>query len=108
MTVRNTPDHDTRLCPARALLGRDLRDFLPVSKKKLMGEMWADLSENREMDLARRGQRALGEWQKKTKELCPLKVGDFVMIQNQSGNHPTIWDKRGTVVEDKGFDHGQG
>ena len=33
-----------------------------------------------------------------------MKVGDTVMLQNQSGNHPLCWDKRGTVMKCKGFD----
>ena len=26
------------------------------------------------------------------------------MVQNQSGNHPLRWDKRGTVMKCEGFD----
>jgi hypothetical protein len=42
--------------------------------------------------------------------LAPLKVGDTVMVQNQSGNQPPpplsplLGDKRGTVIKCKGFD----
>ena len=36
-----------------------------------------------------------------------MKVGDTVMLQNQSGNHPLCWDKRGTVMKCKGFDQYQ-
>jgi hypothetical protein len=39
--------------------------------------------------------------------LPPLKVGDTVMIQNQSGNHPLRWDKRGTIMKAEGFDQYQ-
>ena len=34
-----------------------------------------------------------------TKDLPPLPVGCSVLIQNQLGNHPKRWEKRGTVVE---------
>ena len=44
------------------------------------------------------------EWSEHTMALPPLKVGDTVMIQNQSGNHPLRWDKRGTIVKAEGFD----
>ena len=27
-----------------------------------------------------------------------------MMVQNQSGNHPLRWDKRGTVMKCEGFD----
>ena len=33
------------------------------------------------------------------KELQPLEVGDQVLIQNQLGNNPKRWDKRGVVVQ---------
>ena len=34
-----------------------------------------------------------------SKDLPPLSVGNSVLIQNQLGNHPKRWEKRGTVVE---------
>ena len=34
-----------------------------------------------------------------TKRLPPLKVGDKVRVQSQTGAHPTKWDKTGTVIE---------
>ena len=36
---------------------------------------------------------------RQTKELPPLQEGDYVLIQNQLGNHPKRWDKRGIVVQ---------
>ena len=39
-----------------------------------------------------------------TRHLPPLVVGDCVHIQNQTGPHPTKWDKTGTVVEVRQFD----
>ena len=38
--LRNTPDRDTKLSPAKALYGRELRDLLPRPGSALMGEMW--------------------------------------------------------------------
>ena len=43
-------------------------------------------------------------WTMRTRPLAPLKVGDSVFIQNQEGNYPRRWDKRGQVVEVKGYD----
>ena len=37
--------------------------------------------------------------QKGTKELPPREIGDNVMLQNQLGNKPKRWDKRGVVVQ---------
>ena len=39
-----------------------------------------------------------------TVRLQPLKVGDRVFIQNQTGNHPLQWDRTGLVIEVKQFD----
>ena len=33
------------------------------------------------------------------KELEPLKVGDVVSIQNQTGNHARKWDKSSEILE---------
>ena len=47
---------------------------------------------------------AAERWTKHTKRLPPLRVGDFVRIQNQAGPHPLKWDKTGTVIEVRQFD----
>ena len=39
-----------------------------------------------------------------TVRLQPLKVGDRVFIQNQTGNHPLRWDRTGLVIEVKQFE----
>ena len=39
-----------------------------------------------------------------TVRLQPLKVGDRVFFQNQTGNHPLRWDRTGSVIEVKQFD----
>ena len=39
-----------------------------------------------------------------TVRLQPLKVGDRVFIQNQTGNHPLRWDRTGLVIEVKQMD----
>ena len=33
------------------------------------------------------------------RELVPLDVGAKVLVQNKHGNHPTKWDRTGTIVE---------
>ncbi len=40
-------------------------------------------------------------WSEHTKRLPALAVGDYVRIQNQTGQHPNKWDRTGTVVEVK-------
>ena len=102
LTYRNTPDRDTGLSPAMALFGRQLRDFLPTAP--LMGSMWQEIADARETALAPRSTKQREKWSSGAKELPPLQLGDCVFIQNQSGNYPRKWDKRGKVVEIKGFD----
>ena len=72
-----------------------------------MGKMWMNLADSREQALGRRATNAEKQWSEHTKALPPLKVGDTVMVQNQEGNHPLRWDKRGSIVKCEGFDQYQ-
>ena len=58
LQLRKTPDRDTKLSPAKALFGRELRDFLPRHGSALMGEVWMNLADAREQALARRATNA--------------------------------------------------
>jgi hypothetical protein len=49
--------------------------------------------------LAPRGAKLHDKMKQGTKELPPLEFGDHVMLQNQLGNKPKCWDKRGVVVQ---------
>ena len=57
------------------------------------------MAEWREKALAPRGAKLHDRLKQGTKELPPLQIGDHVMIQNQLGNKPKRWDKRGVVVQ---------
>jgi hypothetical protein len=46
--LRNTPDRDSKLSPAKALYEKELRDFLPRLGSALMGDMWMNLVDARE------------------------------------------------------------
>ena len=63
-----------------------------------------NLADARETALGRRATNAEKEWSEHMRAIPPLKVGDTVMVQNQSGNHPLRWDKRGTIVKSEGLD----
>ena len=54
----NTPDRDTKMSPAMALLGRQLRDFIPRCPQKLVGPMWREIADAREKALMPRGKGA--------------------------------------------------
>ena len=106
LAMRNTPDRDIGMSPAQMLLGRDLRDFLPGTKPKPhmishtdMREKWQQVAEWRELALAPRTAKLNEKLKQGSKELPPLKIGDHVMMQNQLGNKPKRWDKRGVVVQ---------
>ena len=62
-----------------------------------------NLADARETALGRRATNAEKEWSEHTRAIPPLKVGDTMMVQNQSGNHPLRWDKRGNIVKSEGF-----
>ena len=106
LQLRKTPDQDTGLSPAQLLLGRDLRDFLlssnrsfPIKHARVLRRKWQEVAEWRELALAPRQARIPDKLVQGTKELTPLVIGDHVMIQNQLGNKPKRWDKRGVVVQ---------
>ena len=104
LQYRNTKDRDTGISPAEFMLGRQLRDFLPTSKQKILGQKWIDLGKQQERALADRGCRLKERWSTHAKELPELKQGDRVLIQNQLGNRPRQWHKTGTVFKVNGFD----
>jgi hypothetical protein len=53
----------------------------------------------RESALRKRHTRAEERLAEHTTRLPPLRVGDHVRIQNQSGRDPNKWDKTGLIVE---------
>lgn len=106
MVHRNTPDPETGLSPAELLLGRKLKGFLPnkrykdpLSSSSDLSANWKRIAEWRELALAKRAARDKEKWTRGSRELPPLCMGQRVAVQNQSGNQPTRWDRRGIVVE---------
>ena len=107
LTYRNTPDRDTGLSPAYMLLGRQLKDFLPskpdhlppLGSHKDLNSTWQEVAEWRELALAKRSAKDQENLSTNVKEHAPLELGDHVMVQNQAGNQPLRWAKRGVVVQ---------
>ena len=96
LQLRNTPDRDTRVSPAMPLYGRELGHCLPRPRSALMGDIWIKLAD------AAKSFRT-----EHTRALAPLKVGDHVLVQNQTGNHSNIWDKRAMFMKEEGHDQYQ-
>ena len=105
LQYRNTPDRDTKLSPAMCVFGRQIRDFLPgLPSKYKPHQAWKDMLEARENALRCRHMKAHERLSEHTKRLPPLRTGDHVRIQNQTGPNPRKWDKTGTVVEVHQYD----
>ena len=92
---RNTPAPDMGVSPAELLFGRNIPDHLPHPIQ--FRREWSDLADAREKTHARRFNNISLKDERNV--LQPLQVGDPVAVQNQTGNHPSRWDKTGFVVE---------
>ena len=100
LQYRNGPDPETKVSPATCLFGRPTRDLLPgIPGQYRPHTEWADRMDRRERAMSRRAITGRARWDEHTQGLSPLKCGDTVLVQNQTGRHPTKWDKTGTVVE---------
>ena len=100
LQYRNTPAHDTKLSPAMCIFGRPTRDLIPILPGKYHPhQTWRESLIAREEALRNRHMIHHEKWKEHTKALPPLRVGDHVRIQNQTGPHPTKWDKTGIVIE---------
>ena len=100
LTYRNCPCPDTRMSPAMCLFGRPIRDLLPTLPTRLQQPTQDGATEHtRQTALQKRQHLGKKRWTEHTKGLSPLKRGDRVLVQNQTGHHPTKWDSTGVVVE---------
>ena len=100
LQYRNTPDPTTKFSPAMCLFGRPVKDLIPILPGKYQPHpTWRDSLNLREEALRHRHMLHQDKWSEHTKALTPLKIGDRVRIQNQTGNHPNKWDRTGVVIE---------
>ena len=105
LQYKNTPDSCTKLSPAQIVFGRSIRDFTPMSPGQYRpAKVWSMTSEMREKALAKRHAQIRERLNEHSKLLTPLRVGDHVYVQNQTGHHPNKWDKSGVVIEVKQYD----
>ena len=61
-------------------------------------QTWRATLDKLEEALRKRHLRSAERWSEHTKKLPPLAVGNHVRIQNQTGPHPTKWDKTGQII----------
>ena len=105
LQYRNTPDKETKMSPSMCVFGRVIKDFIPVHPGKYKPHVtWQKGLAARETALRARCMRTAEYWKEHTKKLQPLRVGDPVWIQNQTGPEPNRWDKTGVVVEVQQYD----
>ena len=110
LQLRNTPDPDCKLSPAQILFGRPLRDAFSFINRRNKFEnnsiapVWSDAWKLKEEALRTRFVHPLEALGEKTRPLPVLGVGDRVFLQNQTGPHPTKWDRSGIIMEVKDND----
>ena len=97
---RNQPCSTTGLSPAQVVYGRVLRDFLPLQPGKFQPRPeWRQAANDRASAYAKRHIKKSEQLSAGSKPLPPLKAGDHVSIQNQTGNNPRQWQHTGVIIE---------
>lgn len=110
LQLRNTPDPDCGLSPAEIVFGRPLRDaFAFVNRLQKFSNRhvcraWRETWKAKESAHRLRAKKCESTLRSHSRSCAPLKRGDRVFIQNQSGPAPLKWDKVGSVVEVLKFD----
>ena len=62
-------------------------------------DIWDEIRERRELASARKQANVIERYDKHTRPLASLSVGDSVSVQNKSGSKPLRWDRTGKIVE---------
>ena len=105
LQVGNTPDRETNLSPAICVFGLAIKDFIPIHPEKYQHHHnWRDVLQLRENAPRTRHTRFSERLSEHSRLLPPLVAGDEVSMQNQTGPHPTKWDRNGIVIEVRQFD----
>jgi hypothetical protein len=100
LQYRNSPSPDTQMSPAMCLFGRPTRDLLPSLPTKLSGSLGDPSAlSHRQRALSKRQSLGRARWDEHAHGLSPLRCGDHVLVQNQTGRHPKKWDKTGVVIQ---------
>lgn len=88
------------MSPAMVIFGHQTKELIPVLPYHYSPHpTWEENVVKRKEALRHRHARAMETWSEHSRQLPQLRVGDHVLIQNQTGNFPTKWDRSGVVVE---------
>ena len=110
LQLRNTPEPDSRVSPAQIIFGRPLRDAFSFINHAVKFDnpsihpMWREAWKAKEIALRTRFIKSVEHLNAHSRPLPPLSLGDRVFIQNQTGVHPTKWDRSGIIVESRKCD----
>ena len=105
LQYRNTPDPDCNISPAQIIFGKPIRDALSFTNRlekfsnPNIRPLWREAWASKEEALRTRFTKSTEKLNEHAKQLPPLHVGEKCFLQNQTGNHPTKWDRTGTIVE---------
>ena len=97
MQHRNTPLRETDKSPAQLVLGRQLRDSIPMYKDFYKPDNhWGATLREREKDMIKVRDREKEAYDIHAKQLPRLRVGTEVALQDPISR---AWDKSGTIME---------
>ena len=97
LMYRNTPIRDVGRSPAQLALGRQLRDGIPLPKHRYrLNIQWCRDIRHRELAMVTGAEKDKERFDRGTKELRELSVGDRVLCQNVRTKR---WDRAGVIVE---------
>ena len=97
LQYHNTPLQDGPMSPAQLLFGRTLADFLPVNPSLYkLHPYWAQQSDSNQHGRTLRLDKAASYYNRGTRQLKPIPVGQTVVIQNPVNKR---WDRYGVVTQ---------
>ena len=97
LQYRNTPIQGLGLSPAQLLLHRQLRDCIPAHPSLYKPHKeWVTAGYQREAMLGKRNAKLQLEYDKHTRDLPQLQLGDYVVVQDMQSKR---WTRFGIVVE---------
>ena len=99
LSYRNTPGRYTGRSLAQLVFGEQIRQFIPIQKRKYEPRCeWRLNQEMREHALARRHLIKQEQLTRGKKPLDTLALGTVVLVHNQRGPSKDKWDKSGVVI----------